>query len=156
MGPPALLLHEVTADLFGDLGGVGLDFVDVQLLDDLINDGGQPFVNACWTTTEQADSQSDPERLAARWAAKEAVMKCLGAGIGEIDPVDIEIITLPSGAPKVALRARAADIARAQRVTDCLVSLTHENGWAAAVAVAQRQVTPPSAESFVAGRSGVL
>lgn len=157
MNSPALMVGKVVGDLFGEVGGVGLDLVDVQLVADLIDDGGQPFLDACWTAAEQAVCQDDPERLAGRWAAKEAVMKCLGAGIGEIEPTDIEIVTLPSGAPAVVLRARAAAIARARRLAGCHVSLSHEKGWAAAVAVAQGLTTLPSADpSLAASTAGDL
>lgn len=139
MGSPALMIRNLMADVFGDIEGIGLDLVDVALMRDLIEDGGRDFIDAYWTDTEQSNSRNDPERLAGRWAAKEAVMKCLGAGVGEIDPIDIEIITLTSGAPRVTLRARAAEIAQEQGLRDCLVTITHEDGWAAAIAVGQRQ-----------------
>jgi holo-[acyl-carrier protein] synthase len=138
------MVENLVADMFGDVGGLGLDLVEVSLMRDLLIDGGQEFLDAYWTDTEQSDSHKDPARLAGRWAAKEAVMKCLGAGVGEIDPIDVEIITLPSGAPTVVLRARAAEVAKAQTLADCLVSITHEDGWAAAVAIARRQTLSSS------------
>jgi holo-[acyl-carrier protein] synthase len=144
MGSPVLVARELFTDVFGDLNGIGLDLVDVQVLTDLIADGGQAFLDACWTPTEQADAHREPEGLAGRWAAKEAVMKCLGMGIGDIEPTDIEILTLPSGAPTVSLRAQAAAIAHAHQLGGWLISITHENGWAAAIAVAHRETGPPS------------
>lgn len=146
MGSPVLMARELVTEVFGDLAGIGLDLVDVQVLAGLIADGGQVFLDACWTRTEQADAHRNPERLAGRWAAKEAVMKCLGAGIGDIEPTDIEILTLPSGAPTVSLHARAAAIAHAHELSGWLVSITHENGWAAAIAVAHRQSRPSSSD----------
>lgn len=95
---PAPVIVSAAAELLGDGSGIGLDIVDVQLLKDLIEDGGKAFLDACWTEREQADSQNHPGRLAGRWAAKEAVMKCLGSGIGDLDPSDVEIKTLRSGA----------------------------------------------------------
>lgn len=64
-------------------------------------------------------------------------MKCLGAGVGDVDPIDVEILTLPSGAPRVVLRGRAREIAGELGLV-FHVSITHEGGWAAAIAVAQR------------------
>lgn len=154
MGSPVLMVSELVLDLFGDVDGIGLDFVDVQVLTDLIADGGQAFLDACWTPTEQADAHLDPERLAGRWAAKEAVMKCLGAGIGDVEPTDIEILALPSGAPTVSLRAQAAAISHANHLGGWLISITHENGWAAAIAVARRQARPPSSEPSLEGPNG--
>lgn len=138
MESPAPLVGALAAEIFGDVNGIGLDLVDVQVLLDLIEDGGQPFLDACWTEAEQSDADHDTESLAGRWAAKEAVMKCLGAGLGEVEPTDIEVLTRASGAPVVRLSAGAAAIAQSMRLERWLVSITHEGGWAAAVAVVHR------------------
>lgn len=134
------ILKELATEVFRDLGGVGIDVVDVTLMRDLLVDGGQHFVDAYWTAAEQADCHNAFERIAGRWAAKEAVMKTLGAGVGDLDPIDIEILTLASGAPRVVLRGRAAEIADELNLEECHVSITHEAGWAAAIAVAQRRM----------------
>jgi len=155
MGCPVLITRELVTKVFGDLDGIGVDLVDVQVLTDLIADGGQVFLDACWTPTEQAEAHRDPERLAGRWAAKEAVMKCLGKGIGDVEPTDIEILSLSSGAPTVSLRAQAAVIADAHQLGGWLISITHENGWAAAIAVAHRHARPPSFDSSLEGSNGV-
>lgn len=154
MGSPVLIARELVSEVFGDFDGIGLDLVDVQVLTGLIAEGGQAFLDACWTPTEQADAHRDPERLAGRWAAKEAVMKCLGTGIGDVEPTDIEILTLPSGAPTVSLRAQAAAVADARQLEGWLISITHENGWAAAIAVAHRRTRPPSSNPSHEGPRG--
>ena len=64
-------------------------------------------------------------------------MKCLGAGVGDVDPIDIEILKLASGAPRIFLRGRAAEIAEGLNLKAWHVSITHEAGWAAAIAVAE-------------------
>lgn len=155
MDSPEFMLHELVTDLFGDLVGIGFDLVDVEVLTDLISDGGQAFLDSCWTRTEQVDAHRASHGLAGRWAAKEAVMKCLGTGLGAIEPTDIEILTLPSGAPTVSLRGQAAAIADAHQLGGWLISITHENGWAAAIAVARRGNTPllsnPSLEALSGG-----
>lgn len=139
MPSPSTMLEELVADLFRNLDGVGLDLVDVTLMRDLLIEGGPEFIDAYWTSVEQADSGNDPERLAGRWAAKEAVMKCLRAGVGDVDPIDIEVLTLASGAPRAVLRGRAAEIAAELNVKELYVSITHEGCWAAAIAVSRRQ-----------------
>lgn len=151
MATPAAMLSRLVGDVFRDVDGIGLDVVDIGFFTELVTDGGQPFINAYWTPIEQADSHNEPERLAGRWAAKEAVMKCLGAGVGAIDPIDIEIATLDSGAPAVALRASAAEVAHRHHVTGCLVSISHEDGWAAAIAVAQRATDSSLSNPFPEG-----
>lgn len=148
MRSPVIMIHGLATEMFGDITGVGLDFVDVQQVADLISDGGQPFLDACWTEAEQVDTHLDPERLAGRWAAKEAVMKCLRAGIGEIEPTDIEILPVGSGTPTVTLHGPARQIANAQQLSECLVTISHDGGWAGAIAVIGRHPdSPPSSHS---------
>ncbi len=157
MRSPEVTLRDLATDVFRDLRGVGIDLVDVTLMRDLLSDGGQHFMDAYWTAAEQAVCRSDPERLAGRWAAKEAVMKCLGAGVGDVDPIDIEILTLDSGEPRVVLRERAAEIAKGLDSEEWHVSITHEGGWAAAIAVAQGTgelaVAEPRSPGTAQGRS---
>ncbi len=126
-------------ELAGQAAGVGIDLVQVDQLRELIDKGGSSFVDAAWTTREQRDANGQPEGLAGKWAAKEAVMKALQRGIGDMDPCEVEIVTTPRGAPQVELHGSARAIARSRRITNWHVSLTHEGGWAAAIAVAASQ-----------------
>ena len=116
--------------------GVGIDVVSVPRMGRLVSKGGSAFLDRVWTPDECAETDGDPERLATRWAAKEAVMKCLGLGISDLDPRDIEVTSSESGAPSVALRGLAAKRARSLGISKFHVSATHESGWAAAIAVA--------------------
>ena len=116
--------------------GIGMDVVSVPKMDRLVSDGGPAFLDRGWTPSELAEADGDPERLATRWAAKEAAMKCLGLGISDLDPRDIEITTSESGAPKVALQGPAAERAQSLGISKLHVSASHECGWAAAIAVA--------------------
>ena len=116
--------------------GVGIDVVSVPKMDRLVSEGGSAFLERGWTPSECADADSDPERLATRWAAKEAVMKCLGLGISDLDPQDIEITSSESGVPSVALRGLAARRAGSLGISKFHVSASHESGWATAIAVA--------------------
>jgi holo-[acyl-carrier protein] synthase len=76
-------------------------------------------------------------RLAARFAAKEATLKALGAGLGEIVLRDIEVVRRDGGdAPSLVLHGTAASWARARGAESVLVSLTHEEALAVAFAVA--------------------
>ncbi len=116
--------------------GVGVDVVSVLRLSRLVSEGGRAFLDRCWTPGECAEAGDDPERLATRWAAKEAVMKCLGLGISELDPRDIEVVSSESGVPRVVLRGSAAKRARSLGISKLNVSASHESGWAVAIAVA--------------------
>lgn len=116
--------------------GVGIDVVSVPRVGCLVSEGGSAFLARGWTSDECAEAAGDPKRLATRWAAKEAVMKCLGLGISDLDPRDIEIVSSESGAPSAVLRGSAAEEARRLGVSKLHISASHESGWAAAIAVA--------------------
>jgi holo-[acyl-carrier protein] synthase len=75
-------------------------------------------------------------RLAARFGAKEAVMKALGVGLGAFKLRDVEVVRRRSGAPEIALSGRAAELAVERGVTTWHLSLTHSDLMAMAVAVA--------------------
>lgn len=118
--------------------GAGIDLVNLAAFASLHRTGGQAFLENGWTDTERHDAQGSLERLAARWAAKEAVMKALRCGLGDLDPLDIEVLSEPDGAPRVVLHRNALAAAAALGIARWHVSLCHEDGWAAALAIAER------------------
>src|SRR5947199_8009497 len=75
-------------------------------------------------------------RLAARFAAKEAVMKALGVGLGAFKFRDVEVVLLPSGAPMLRLHGAAGELAAARGVQRWHLSLTHTALTAQAIALA--------------------
>jgi holo-[acyl-carrier protein] synthase len=84
-----------------------------------------------------ADQKHDPvERYAVRFAAKEAAMKALGCGIGDVAMFDIEVVRAESGEPSLHLHGKAAEVAAAKGVTRWLLTLTHTDHTAQAIAVA--------------------
>lgn len=111
----------------------GIDVVSIDDLERSINDG---VMLESWTPTELASARERPERLAGQWAAKEAVMKVLQVGIGELNLSDIEIVSHDGRAPTVRLHGPAARAHDEARILDLSISITHERGMAAAVAVA--------------------
>lgn len=74
--------------------------------------------------------------LAARFAAKEAVMKAMSVGLWKFALRDVEVVRLPSGQPEVALHDKAAALAAERGVTQWLLTLSHTDGMAIAIAVA--------------------
>lgn len=143
MSPAASLITALEAITLAprDVSGVGVDLVDVKALEALLACGRSGFLNMGWTDVEQRDAGSNPERLAARWAAKEAVMKALKRGLGDVDPLDIEVATHSRGAPVVRLRGSAARAAEQAGVETIHISMSHEDGWAVAFAVAAPRST---------------
>jgi holo-[acyl-carrier protein] synthase len=120
----------------GPAAGVGIDLVEVEPLRQLVRSGGTAFLDTAWTSREQHDANGQPEGLAGKWAAKEAVMKTLQRGIGDLDPLDIEIVTTDVGAPGVKLHRAAQAAAWHKEIGQWHLSVTHEGGWAAAIAIA--------------------
>ena len=115
--------------------GVGIDVVDVPRFEIVL--GRRPrIVERLFTEGEQRDARGKTERLAARFAAKEAVMKSLGVGAGSVPWKSIEVKRAPSGAPSVMLHGAAAELAAARGADEFAISLTHTAMTAAAFVVA--------------------
>jgi holo-[acyl-carrier protein] synthase len=102
-----------------------------------INRLGERFLNRFFTSGEREDCRDMPHRLAARFAAKEAVAKALGTGIGAVRWIDIEIRSNnPDNRPTVSLYGEACRVAEEMGLTQWDVSLTHTSEYAAAIVVA--------------------
>ena len=79
----------------------------------------------------------DAERLAARFAAKEATLKALRTGDAAVPWTDVEVARHPDGSPRLRLSGAAAAIAEHDGVGELAVSLAHDGGLATAVVVAE-------------------
>jgi len=125
--------------------GVGVDAVDVARFRRLL-DRRPRLAARCFTETEQSDATGSADvaqSLAARFAAKEAVMKALGTGIGAFALTDVEVRrTTGSGAtrnaPFLVLHGTAAELAGAQGAGRFHLSLTHTDDVAIAFVVAEQ------------------
>ncbi len=121
------------------VAGIGTDLVDIERFRAVLT--RQPGIRRrIFRPAEQAyaDRARDPvPRYAARFAAKEAVMKALGVGLGQVAMRDIEVLRSDRGQPSVALHGRAAAIARSQGISRWHLSLTHSQSAAHAVAMAE-------------------
>ena len=115
---------------------VGVDLVNIPDLTSMLQTSGPNFLDACWTTAEQAYCNGSVSRLAVRWAAKEATMKALGHGIGDVDPIDIEIMAEEGRAPRLRLSGTAQQRAEEIGVDELALSISHESDLAVAFVVA--------------------
>ncbi len=116
----------------------------VDRLHAAVNRWGDRLLRRLFTAGELARVASGagrvgPQRLAARFAAKEAVMKSLGVGRRGVGWQAIEIATDAQGKPTVRLHGAAHHIAEALGVAEILVSLSHTGDVAVASAVALRR-----------------
>jgi holo-[acyl-carrier protein] synthase len=119
---------------------VGIDIQPVDEVRSSLESFGERYTSKLFTTQEVASCGVDPGRasrgLAARFAAKEAVMKVL-APSGSVPPwKDIEVRTATDGQPTITLHNLAAALANERGITQVAISLSHAGGFAAAAAVA--------------------
>ena len=115
---------------------VGIDTVATASIRDAVAAHGDRYLERVYTAQELADCAGDAERLAARFAAKEATLKALRAGDGGIPWNSIGVRRDPSGFVELVLTGEAAELAERQAIDELAVSLTHEGGFASAVVVA--------------------
>ena len=119
---------------------VGLDLVEIDRFRTSLERGGVRFRERLFTPREQALARPlgrEAEFLAGRFAAKEAVLKCLGTGWSQgVAWRDVEILSTPGGAPELSLAGRAAEVAAGLGFRGWTLSITHTERTAAAVAVA--------------------
>ncbi|MDX2147896.1 MAG: holo-ACP synthase [Planctomycetota bacterium] len=126
------------------LVGHGIDIAAVARIADLVQRHDERFLSRVFTAGERAYSagrKREHEHLAARFAAKEAVLKALGTGwrLG-IAWTDVEVVADAMGRPGVVLRGVAAQIASERGIHEWSLSLTHAEGLAVASAIALRVV----------------
>jgi holo-[acyl-carrier protein] synthase len=115
----------------------GIDMIEHERVEAGIQRLGERFLNRFFTAGEREDCDDKPHRLAARLAAKEAVSKALGTGIGDVSWKEIEIrVNNPRKRPVLILHGAAAQLAQEMGLTQWDVSLTHSKEYAAAMAVA--------------------
>lgn len=118
--------------------GIGIDSVEVERFRVTLRRRprllGRLFTEA---EVQSLNERADPTPgLAARFAAKEATMKSLGVGLGEVGFREIEVVSAKSGAPSIVVTGRAMHVAQALSVTVLHLSMTHTNTTASAVVLA--------------------
>ena len=123
----------------GNVVAVGTDVIEVVRIERALARTGS-FVDRVFTAEEQAycfsaKGSTATERFAVRFAAKEAVFKALGVGLGQVGFKDVEVVRQPSGQPTLALSGRAETISEKLGCARWLVSLSHSKTVAQAVVV---------------------
>jgi holo-[acyl-carrier protein] synthase len=117
----------------------GIDLTEVSRIGRMVAEHGERFLERCFTERERdyaGDRKRRDEHLAARFAAKEAVLKALGTGWSNgMAWTDVEVVLLPSGQPTIKLAGRAAELAAERGIAGWLVSLTHTETHAMASAI---------------------
>lgn len=118
----------------------GIDLVDCERIEKMLERHEDRFLERVFTPNEQAysaKSKNRVERLAGRFAAKEAVLKLIGMGWREkIAWTDVEVVNNPLGQPEVNLSGQVRDIAERMGIERVSLSITHAANLAIASAVA--------------------
>ncbi len=131
--------HRPAASVVGVIVAVGMDVVLVERF-------GRALVRTplladrLFTDEERATPSGNPrspESLAARFAAKEAVAKALGAPAG-LHWHDCEVVTDPDGRPWLTVSGTVAAAAAEREIVRWHLSLSHDGGIASAMVVAER------------------
>jgi holo-[acyl-carrier protein] synthase len=121
----------------------GIDLVDFPRIEQMVQRHGERFLNRVFTPVEQTyaeKNRNSVEKLAGRFAAKEAILKLMGTGWrGKIAWTDIEITNNEAGQPGVTLSGEVKAIAERLGIGHISISITHTGNFAIASAVALTQ-----------------
>jgi holo-[acyl-carrier protein] synthase len=121
------------------VAGIGVDLVECARIQHSIDRFGERFLHRVFTDGEVAYSMSmkfPARHLAARFAAKEAVSKAFGTGIGKaMGWRDIDVQKKPSGEPFLVFSGGAGELAKRRGLTSALITLSHTEHHAVAMIV---------------------
>jgi holo-[acyl-carrier protein] synthase len=114
----------------------GIDLIEIDRFTSACQRYDKRLLQRLFTPTELAENGENIASLAARFAAKEAVAKAFGTGIGHISWQDIEICRGRSGQPILNLYGAAQKMAEEQNINAWSLSLSHTQNHAIAIVVA--------------------
>jgi holo-[acyl-carrier protein] synthase len=117
----------------------GVDLVEIQRLQQAIDRYGERFLQRIFTPSELEEVGRNTASLAGRFAAKEAVAKALGTGIGPVNWREIEVLRGPQRQPRLLLHGSAQQLAGELNLSDWSLSLSHSFSYAIAMVVAVGQ-----------------
>lgn len=113
--------------------------IEVRRVKKAIDKQGSRFLKRIYTAKELALFAENIPSLAARFAAKEAVSKALGTGIGDVSWKDIEILHGPNKEPVLHLHGAAKKIAKQKKLKQWSISISHTHEHAIAMVVAMKK-----------------
>jgi holo-[acyl-carrier protein] synthase len=114
----------------------GVDLIEIDRIELVISRQGKAWLERIFTPAEQEYCGKRAESLAGRWAAKEAVAKALGSGIGDVSWKEIEILGDEQNAPVLKLYGAAENKAKELGLTTWSVSISHSQSHSVAFVVA--------------------
>lgn len=122
----------------------GIDLVDFARIEQMLQRHGEQFLQRVFTVRERCDADAVKnriEKLAGRFAAKEAVMKLIGTGWRDgVAWTDIEVVNNPLGQPQVNISGKVKEIAESAGIGPITLSITHTAQFAIASVVAPMEL----------------
>jgi len=118
---------------------IGVDIVENKRIAALIQKHGERFLNRVFTPQELDYCRGRVPSLAARWAAKEAMSKAFGTGIGDVAFKEIEVLVNQRGKPNIVLHGNAQRMAQEMDFTRIFLSLSHTDAYAVAFVTVDSQ-----------------
>lgn len=118
--------------------GVGVDIVEIERVARIVKQYGERFLGRVFTPSELKEAEGRRERLAGRFAAKEAVLKVLQTGLAEgITWHEVRTFSGERGEPRVELSGRAEELAKERGIRTVHLSISHDRDRAVAFAVGE-------------------
>ena len=114
----------------------GVDLIEIARIEEVVARHGKRYLERVFTPAELEYCGKRAESLAGRWAAKEAVAKALGSGIGDVAWTEIEIVGDEQNAPQLNLHGKAERKAKELGLTNWSVSISHSLSHCVAFVVA--------------------
>ena len=114
----------------------GVDLIEIARIEEVVSRHGKHYLERVYTLAELEQCGRRAESLAGRFAAKEAVAKALGTGIGDISWKDIEVLGDDQNAPILTLHGLAGQKAKELGLETWSVSISHSQSHSVAVVVA--------------------
>ena len=114
----------------------GVDIIEIARIEEVISRHGDRYLDRIYTEAELSLTHRNPASLAGRFAAKEAVAKALGTGIGEVGWQEIEILGDEQNAPLLKLTGAAMKKSEELGLVTWSVSISHSMSHAVAFVVA--------------------
>ncbi len=141
-----------------DILGIGTEIIECPRIGKMVENHGELFLRRVYTDREIRFCQSRKhaiEHFAGRWAAKEAILKALGAnGSRAVSWTDIEVRNVPGGRHRVLVCGEVKEAAIRRGIGDILISISHCRTYATAYAMALGSAGPPRVGAEPGDRSG--
>jgi holo-[acyl-carrier protein] synthase len=114
----------------------GVDLIEIARIEEVIARHGKHYLERIYTSAELEQCGKRTESLAGRFAAKEAAVKALGCGIGDVTWIEIEVLGDENNAPVLTLHGKALQRANELGLSTWSVSISHSQSHSVALVVA--------------------